>query len=300
MTMSPIELLINDAELGQVAADSLVADPAVESVTSSPLRPVHNGFKAFIDGRSFDVSEIAIVTLLQAVAAGKEVLFLPLTALGRYQHQTLISTKDLRVEDLPGRTVGVRAWSQTTGVWVRGFLAEQYGVDLPSVGWRTYSAGHVPEQPDPAWVSRAPEGHGLAEDLLAGEVDFAMMGNDRPDGEGVHSVIDSPKQVAEEWARQVGYIPVNHVIAVSRSAARAVPGAVCGMYDALAAVLESRNAGTSGPPLSPYGFEGLRPAVTAAARFAWDQGLLARRVDYDELVGGTSEALGVPASRLGG
>ena len=300
MTSLPVELLINDRELETAAVDALQSDPAVGTVTASPLRPVHNGFKAFIEGESFDVSEIAIVTLLQAVAQGKKVLFLPLTALGRYQHHTLISTKDLRVEDLPGRSVGVRAWSQTTGVWVRGFLQEQYGIDLQSVRWRTYSAGHVPEQPDPTWATRADQGHKLADDLLSGEVDFAMMGNDRPDAPGVHSVIDSAQQVAEDWAKQVGYIPVNHVFAVSESTARAVPQAVLRLYDALAGRLEARNDQTAGLPLFPYGFEGLRPAVTAAARFAWEQELLPRRVDYDDLVERTCSALGAPAARLGG
>lgn len=300
MTSIPVELLINDSELEPTALDALRGDPAAGPVTASPLRPVHNGFRAFINAESFDVSEIAIVTLLQALASGKKVLFLPLTALGRYQHHTLISTKDLGVEDLPGRTVGVRAWSQTTGVWVRGFLAEQYGIDLTTVGWRTYSAGHVPEQPEPAWVTRAAEGHQLAGDLLSGAVDFAMMGNDRPDAAGVHSVIDSPDTVARDWATRVGYIPVNHVFGVSEALAGALPRAVCAAYDALAERLAVRNADADGLPMFPFGFAGLRPAVTAAARFAWDQGLLPRQVEYDELVDRTCAALGVRPDRLGG
>jgi len=40
----------------------------------------------------------------------------PLTMLGRHQHQTLVTLGRLAVTDLPGRTVGVRSWSQTTGV----------------------------------------------------------------------------------------------------------------------------------------------------------------------------------------
>ncbi|KHL02970.1 hypothetical protein LK10_11150 [Sinomonas humi] len=295
-----MEFLINDDELAGAARTALESHASIEGVTASPLRPVHNGFKAFIGAQSYEVSEIAIVTLLQAVAHEKPVLFLPLTALGRHQHQTLISIEDLAVSDLPGRTVGVRAWSQTTGVWVRGFLAEQYGVDLRSVRWRTYESGHVPERADPSWVERAPEGSSLAKDLLEGRVDFAVMGNDRPKDERVRSVIPDPAKMARDWAQKVGYVPVNHVFAVRESAARELGDAVCQMYDAIAERLEARKSdGAPGVPLEPYGFAALRPAVTAAAKYAWEQELLPRPVEYDELVERTSNALGVPASRLG-
>lgn len=294
-----IELLVNEPELAETAADALRPFDGIGEVTTSPLRPVHRGFRAFVDQTDYEVSEIAIVTLLQAVAFDKDVVFLPLTALGRHQHQTLISTRPLSVDDLPGCTGGVRAWSQTTGVWVRGVLAEQYGVDLSSINWRTYSRGHVPEQPEPAWVAPAEAGASLAEDLLEGRVDFAIMGNDRPDDERVRGIVDDPQAAAERWSFEVGFVPVNHVIAVRGSTAREVPEAVVAMYDALAARLRDRNDRRAGLPLNPVGFEALRPAITAAARFAGDQGLLPRPVEYDELVSRTCAVLGVDPSRLG-
>lgn len=294
-----IELLINDRDLADTAVAALAATDGVDTVTASDLRPVHKGFRAFVDQRDYAVSEIAIVTLLQAVAFDKDVVLLPLTALGRQQHQTLISIEPLQLSDLAGRTGGVRAWSQTTGVWVRGVLTEQYGVDLSSINWRTYSRGHVPEQPEPAFVTAAEQGASLADDLLSGRVDFAIMGNDRPDDPRVRSIIQDPADDAAAWSEQVGYIPVNHVIAVRGSTARALPEAICAMYDAVADKLRGRNAQRPGLPLNPVGFEELRPAVTAAARFAENQGLLPRPVSYDELVERTCSTLGVDPSRLG-
>lgn len=300
MTTAEIQFLINDKELAGAALRALESHESVGGVTASPLRPVHNGFKPFVSGQHYEISEIAIVTMLQAVAHNRPVLFLPLTALGRHQHQTLISTQQLSIEELPGRTVGVRAWSQTTGMWVRGFLAHQYKVDLRSVRWRTYEDGHVTEQSEPAWVQRAEEGASLAKDLLAGRVDYAVMGNDRPDDPSVHSVISDPRTASTEWAERVGYVPVNHVFAVRESAARELGEAICGMYDAITERLEARKGTVPGIPLEPYGFAALRPAVTAAAQYAWEQELLPRPVDYDELMARTCTALGVPASRLGG
>ena len=60
--------------------------------------------------------------------------------------------------DLNGKRVGVRAYTQTTGAWVRGFLAEDYGVDLESVTWVTFEDPHLAEYREPANVERAAEG----------------------------------------------------------------------------------------------------------------------------------------------
>src|SRR5439155_22983206 len=37
--------------------------------------------------------------------------------------------------DLNGRTIAIPEWAQTAGIYVRGFLAEDYGVDLKSIRW---------------------------------------------------------------------------------------------------------------------------------------------------------------------
>lgn len=298
-TGTSIDLLINDRDLAETAAAALVAAAGIDAARPSELRPVHKGFRAFVDQKDYQVSEIAIVTILQALAFDKDVVLLPLTALGRHQHQTLISTEPLGVGDLAGRTGGVRAWSQTTGVWVRGVLADQYGVDLDAISWRTYGRGHVPEQPEPACVNPAERGASLAEDLLSGRVDFAIMGNDRPDDPRVRNVIADAVAAGAAWATEVGYVPVNHLIAVRGSTARNHPDAVLAMYDALAADLRRRDADRSGLPLHPVGFAALRPAITAAARFAEAQGLLPRPVTHDEVVAQACAALGVDPARLG-
>ena len=47
--------------------------------------------------------------------------------------------------DLSGRRVGVRAYSQTTGLWLRGILAEEFGVKPTDVRWVTFEGAHVEE-----------------------------------------------------------------------------------------------------------------------------------------------------------
>ena len=65
----------------------------------------------------------------------------------------------------------------TTGAWVRGFLAEDYGVDLESITWVTFEDPHLAEYREPANVERAPAGKELKQMLLDGEIDAAILGD---------------------------------------------------------------------------------------------------------------------------
>ncbi|GAA3525540.1 ABC transporter substrate-binding protein [Amycolatopsis ultiminotia] len=278
-----------------------LAAAAVEAAASAgaaaerlDVRPVHKASRGFLQEGTADVCELAVVTLLQAVAYDKPVALLPITALGRHQHQTLVTLGEPGVGAVRGRTVGVRSWSQTTGVWLRGFLTEQYGVELSEVDWIGYEDGHVPEYADPAWVKRAPEGAKLPADFLDGRVDYGIMGNELPADERIRTAVPDALTVASEWAAGKGFAPINHVVAINPAVDAKAALAV---YDALAAAVEP----TQGPVnLNPVGFEALRGPVTEVARYAREQEVLPRAVSFDELVDRTCAALGVRASRLGG
>jgi 4,5-dihydroxyphthalate decarboxylase len=263
------------------------------------VRPVHRASRGFVNDGTVDVCELAVVTLLQAAAHGRPVLLLPVTTLGRFQHQTLVTRGELTVDGVEGRSVGVRSWSQTTGVWVRGFLAERYGVDLRRVDWVVYEDSHVDGHQDPAWVKRAPDGSRLADDFLAGRLDFGIMGNELPADDRIRTAIADPDAAAREWSRAKGFAPVNHVMGVTEAAARQHPAAVCAAYDAMRAAIEAHPARDT-VDLNPVGFAALRGPVTQAAAYALEQGVLPRPVHFDDLVARSCAALGVPPDRLGG
>lgn len=263
------------------------------------VKPVHNASKAFVNEGSLDLCEFAIVTLLQAATFNKPVALLPVTTLGRHQHQTLVTCSDLTVEDIEGKSVGVRSWSQTTGVWVRGFLAEQYGVDLRKLHWSVYEEGHVEGYQDPSWVKRAPADHRLQADFLEGRLDYGIMGNELPSNDRIRTAIRDADKVSEAWSVQKGFAPINHVVGVGLEAAKENSAAICAIYDAMA---ETLAAGAAMEPVdfTPVGFAALRGPVSQAAAYALEQDVLPRPVDFDELVAQTCEALGVTPARLGG
>ena len=112
-----------------------------------------------------------------------------------------------------GKRVGVRAWSQTTGVWVRGILQDEYGIAPDSMTWVTEEDAHVQEFADPPFVQRIAAGQDLRAMLLSGEIDaaIALAGLDP---EQVRTVIPDADAAAAAWSRKTGVYPINHVVVV--------------------------------------------------------------------------------------
>src|SRR5579863_3095141 len=206
------------------------------------VSPVNRAFLMMVRELKFDVCEMAIVTYLQAKAYGKPLMLMPATMMGRFQHGTLLYNSErgrLRVEDLPGRRVGVRAFSQTTGVWIRGILWKDYGLDLNKVKWVTFEDAHVAEYRDPPGVERAPAGKDITQMLIGGELDAAIFGGNMPNDPRLKSVIADPETAGKEWYRKHGTVPVNHMVVLKDSLSRSNPPAVRELFRMM---LESKKA----------------------------------------------------------
>jgi 4,5-dihydroxyphthalate decarboxylase len=301
-----MRILIERDDLARAAIEAAHAAKPGLQLERLDIRPAHRGFRRFVNDGAIDVSELAIVTLLQAVAYDKPVVLLPIATLSRSQHRTLVTCQDRGPGELAGATVGVRSWSQTTGVWLRGILAHELQIDLRAIGWVVFDDGHVSEQPDPSWVRHAPRPLDLEAEFLATRLDYAIFGNELPADSRVHAAIPDADLAAARFARREGFVPVNHVLAATLTAARRHGEVVCAAYDALASVLAAPRHGAtrpgeefaSEPNVAPVGFAALRAPFTRAAQYAFEQELLPRRVEFDEVVARSCEALGVPPSRL--
>lgn len=143
----------------------------------------NEGFKAMIRQNAFDAGELAIITYLQAKAWGHPFVMLPTPMSGRPQHHCIGYNHELghlNPKDIEGRKVGVRTYSQTTGLWVRGVLQHEYGVDLDKVTWLTLEDAHVSEYHDPANCQRLPAGSKLAKMMFSGEIAAAILGERCP------------------------------------------------------------------------------------------------------------------------
>ncbi len=114
------------------------------------VKVANSHFKEVVRDAKYDVAELAIVTYLQAKAYGKPYVLVPAVVVSRGQHHTIAYNPErgaLKPSDLNGKKVGVRAYTVTTGTWVRGILASDYGVDINKVEWITFEDPHLAEYP---------------------------------------------------------------------------------------------------------------------------------------------------------
>jgi 4,5-dihydroxyphthalate decarboxylase len=249
------------------------------------VKPTHLAFKPMVRELAFDVCEMAIVTFLMAKAHGKPLALLPTVMLGRFQHHCMLYNSargPLTPQTLAGRRVGVRAYSQTTGVWLRGILANDYGVDLDRVHWVTFEDAHVAEYRDPPQIERAAAGQDLTAMLLAGEIDAAIYGAELPADARLKSVIPEPEAAAQAWYRKHGVTPVNHLVTVKTDLVRSNPQAVGAVYRLLAAAKQAAPAPAGIDP-APYGIAANRPALELIVDYCVQQRMIPRRFSVDEL-----------------
>jgi 4,5-dihydroxyphthalate decarboxylase len=259
----------------------------------SDIKVANTGFKPLVREARFDAGELAIVTYLQAKAYGKPYVLLPALVVARDQHHTIAYNPErgaLAPSQLAGKRVGVRAYTVTTGVWVRAILQQQYGVDLQKVHWVTFEDPHLAEYSDPSSVERAPAGKTMVDMLLAGELDAAIVGDKLPDPR-LKLLIPDHEQAARIWAEGHG-MPVNHMLVIRSELSRTRPDVVREVFRMFK---ESRDiaikAGNKNAARLTYGAEANRQPLETIIDFAYRQDLIPRRYSVDELFDDTTRGL---------
>jgi 4,5-dihydroxyphthalate decarboxylase len=259
------------------------------------IKPVNRAFAPMAREQKFDVSEMAIVTYLLAKAYNKPIILLPCVMFARFQHNTMVYSKErgkIAVKDLPSKRLAVRSYTQTTGVWIRGIVQNDYGVDLNKANWTVQEGAHVLEYKDPQELNRISMEHDLLTMLLGGEVDAVIYGADLPDDPRLASVIENPQEEARKWYAKHGCVPINHMVVVSEKLAKSNPAAVKAVYELLLKGKKTNPGKPGEPDTSPFGFEAVRPAVELIAEYAFQQRIIPRKFSFDEIFADAHKILG--------
>ncbi|MBB6563512.1 4,5-dihydroxyphthalate decarboxylase [Acidovorax soli] len=255
--------------------------------------PAHNGFKAMVRESKFDAGELAIVTFLQAKAYGKPYVMLPVPISGRFQHHCAgfnIEFGDLRPKDIEGKKVGVRTYTQTTALWIRGVLRHECGVDLDKVTWMTLGDGHLAEYKDPENCQRLPAGSSIPDMMMAGQLTAALLGEDMPKDPRVRTLVPDAQAAAKTWYERMGIVPINHMFVVHADLSKKRPDIVRELYRM---VVESRALAEGVPAVfPPVGLEANRKGLQLAIDWALDQKIIPHRLSVDELFDDVTGALG--------
>ena len=245
-------------------------------------QPTHAGFKPMVRAVAFDVSEMAIVTYLIAKAHGKPMVLLPAVVMGRFQHEYALYNRargPLAPADLKGKRVGIRSFTTTTGAWIRGILANDYGVDLDAIRWVTFEEPHVAEYVDT--TERAPAGRKILDMLLANELD-AVIG-DRSDDPRLATLFPDPQAEAQAWHARTGVVPLNHMVVVSARLAKEHPDAVREAFRMLKASKTAAPPPADALDFFPFGLAAMHKPLETIIAYAAQQGLIPRPYAVEEL-----------------
>jgi 4,5-dihydroxyphthalate decarboxylase len=253
--------------------EALFEDPLLR-IETFPV--INRAFAPMVRAQRFDISEMAIATFLMARAAGSDLVLLPVVLAARFQNGAFLrrAAHEFGPGDLKGRRIGVRAYSQTTGLWVRGSLQEEYGLRPNEVCWVTFEGAHVAFR-DPAWVERAPPASEMLGMLRAGSLDAAIFGNHVPFATDLATVFPAPTAAGRSFLARHGFMPVNHLVVVRAAIAR---------REGLVRQLLERFRAAGNP--FPFGRAKLDPPIALAVRYAVEQGLLERPLSLDDVWAG--------------
>lgn len=288
---------------GDVEIDGYLVDPV-------EVKPVIGAYRRMIRDLEFDVCELAPVSYLMARQEDIPLTAVPVFLNRRFHHGDVqcAAGSGIRVpRDLEGRRIGVRAYSVSTGVWVRGVLRDEYGVDIDKITWVVDDDDHIAGRV-PANVERVTDGRSLGELLRAGEIDAALTGNAGTGRAGAPRTgwtaaaeptsgsDDSPYPLfpkagtlAVDHYVRTGVYPLHSLISVRSALVERDPGLPEKLYAAFAESkrrhLADRPGWSAAPRLArqgraiggdpvPYGIEANEPSLNAMVRFAEDQGLL--------------------------
>jgi 4,5-dihydroxyphthalate decarboxylase len=283
-----------------------VVRPRTCSFEFVEVDPLIDAFRRMVRGLEFDVSEMALTTYITARAHGKRFIGLPIFLVRAFHHGAIVYNTKSGIrgpKDLEGKQVGVnRGYTVTTGVWARGVLQHQYGVDLDKITWVLSGDEHVAEFQPPSHVVPIQEGKKMADLIAAGEL-AAAIGVD-VDSPHVKPLIPNAAEAGLDALRTRGHYPINHLIVVKEELLDAYPHLAPDIFNAFAEPkreyvrrlqtgqiqnptsvdkLHQRVIEITGRDPLPYGIAPNRQALEELVLYAVEQKIIPRRVDLEEL-----------------
>lgn len=283
----------------------------------SVMRP-REAFTRMLEREEFDVAEVSLANFTQLKASGDtRFVGIPVALSRMFRHSCIYVRSDSGItkpEDLVGRRVGVAQLDSTGLVFIKGMLANEYGVTPDRVMW---VAGGL-ETPTKPKIPL--NGHGRVEALDDGETLLSafkkgaidvIISNHIPsmfhDGAPLmQRLFKDFKSVEQDYFRRTGLFPIMHTVAMRadvynqhpeaalslfKAFCKARDHAVADLYDTDAlrvavpwlidAIDESRRV--LGSDYWSYGVESNREVWEALTKYLVDQKLARRAPSLEEL-----------------
>jgi 4,5-dihydroxyphthalate decarboxylase len=283
-----------------------IVKPATCALEFIEVDPLIAAFRREVRASEFDICELAITTYICAKAHGKKLTAIPVPLVRQFHHGAILVNKNAGIrspKDLEGKRVGVnRGYTVTTGVWARGILATQYGVDLSKITWVLSGDEHVAEYKAPSNVVPIEAGKKMEDMLISGEL-VAAIGVDAKHPDVVPLIADAA-EVGYAAFKADGHYPINHLVVIRDELLEQHPDLAADIFNAFVAskklYVEQLKAGKitapdaadkvhqrimeiSGKDPLPYGIEPNRKTIETLIGHALAQGIITKPVSVEDL-----------------
>jgi 4,5-dihydroxyphthalate decarboxylase len=303
---------VREIAQGIVRADGITLTPLIfPSIEEITFR--------FTKSLEWDVSELSFGKCIALTSqGGAPMVAIPVFPSRVHRHSAIYVRQGAGIKgakDLEGRAVGIPEWAQTAGIYARGILAEEYGVDLAKISWLQAGvnepgrAEKVELKLPPGISYKACPETSLSALLASGAVDgviSARAPKGFAPGGGVVRLFPDYRAEEERFFKNTGIFPIMHLITVRRTVLERHPWVAMNLFKMFdeakrrclhllhdftcariplpwaAAIADEITAGY-GPDPYPYGIEQSRATIEAFCRYAHDQGVTHRRMTIDDL-----------------
>lgn len=271
--------------------------------------PVHSIFVGMAEREEFDVSEMSLALYTtkrsRALAGGEPFPFvaIPVFPSRVFRHGNFFVNRKTGItspKDLEGKRIGIQEYRQTAGVWMRGILRDEYGVDTETIQWveggvdvpRKASTSDVRPDRD-VNISELQDHNTLSDALSGGEIDAVMAArvpaSARVDDNIVRLFPDF-RIVEQDWFKRTGIFPIMHTVVMREALYRDNPW----MAQSLFAALEASKAKAQEQMrytgammyMTPWLFDDLEEMDRVfGGDDAWPYGLEANRAHLETFMG---------------
>jgi 4,5-dihydroxyphthalate decarboxylase len=319
--MSKLRLTLSvwDYDRTRALADGSVQPEGIDLTVLE--HPVEETFFRMARYREFDVAEMSMSSYTVSLHRDpRPFIAIPAFVSRYFRHSSIyVSAKSgiREPKDLAGRRIGTPEYQMTAPVWIRGILADDYGVKPESVEY--WTGGEEETRRDekirldlPPRFKVRPIGpdQTLSAMIAAGEIDALHTARapstfySRPDA--VRRLFPDYVEVEREYYRRTKIFPIMHVVALRREVYEANRWVAMSLHKAFVAAQQRAYASLRetaahkamlpwlvahvedavrelGEDYWPYGFHGNRHVLGTFLRYHHEQGLSPRRLQPEEL-----------------
>jgi 4,5-dihydroxyphthalate decarboxylase len=193
--------------------------------------PVEETFFRMLRHREFDVAEMSLSSYVVSLCSdARPFVAIPVFPSRFFRHSSIYVNSQSGIRepaDLTGRRVGNPEYQMTAPVWIRGILADEYGVPVDGV---TYVCGGEEEPgrteklkldlPPRFKVERIGPEQTLSQMLRTGEIDALYTARKPSSYEGpggrVARLFEDFVEVERAYWRKTGIFPIMHTVVIRR------------------------------------------------------------------------------------